>query len=275
MSAQTPRVPQPTAVILGVTADIGRETAHRFLRDGWRVIGLGRSRERLDAIAGNFGITTISCDLGDVASVRTAIAAVRDLAPQWDLFLSCAGTMEPIGPFFSASFDEWERSVTLNVTAQLRVLHGIWPARRADAIVDAILLAGGGTNGPFPNYSAYCVSKIALIKACELLDNEEAAINAFAIGPGFVRTRIHDETRRAGAAAGDILDKTNRFYETPGTSFDDIYAHVRWCMAAGREVAGGRNFSTVHDAWRGSGQSLREQLAHDANAFRLRRREPG
>ena len=28
--------------------------------------------------------------------------------------------------------------------------------------------AGGGTNNPFTNYSAYCVSKIALIKMCEL-----------------------------------------------------------------------------------------------------------
>ncbi len=52
-------------------------------------------------------------------------------------------------------------------------------------------MAGGGTNNPFTNYSAYCVAKIALIKMTELLDDEEKKLNIFIIGPGFVRTRIH------------------------------------------------------------------------------------
>ena len=100
----------------------------------------------------------------------------------WNLFVSAAGTMEPIAPFFSADFDVWEQSVTVNSTAQLRVLHGLWPQRSRDP-VDVMLMAGGGTNNPFTNYSAYCVSKIALIKMCELLDDEEDDLNIFIIGP--------------------------------------------------------------------------------------------
>ena len=57
------------------------------------------------------------------------------------------------------------RSVVVNSTAQLRVLHAIWPCRQPGP--DIMLMAGGGTNNPFPNYSAYCVSKIMLIKMCE------------------------------------------------------------------------------------------------------------
>jgi NAD(P)-dependent dehydrogenase (short-subunit alcohol dehydrogenase family) len=138
-----------------------------------------------------------------------------------------------------------------------------------------MLLAGGGTNNPMTNYSAYCAAKIALIKMCELIDDEEAGINAFIIGPGFVRTRIHEETLRAGAAAGAGLDKTRAFLATPGSSHDHIYSHMTWCIAQGRAVAGGRNFSTVHDPWRGGGAALAADLKLDPDAFRLRRRPTG
>jgi NAD(P)-dependent dehydrogenase (short-subunit alcohol dehydrogenase family) len=263
------------AIVLGVTGDIGREIARRLLADGWLVIGLGRSADRLDRVADRPEFRFISCDLSSRQSILEAIETFKLTGASWDLFVSAAGTMEPIGPFFSLDFDRWEQSVIANATAQLRVLHGLWPNRRPGGVVDVMLMAGGGTNNPFPNYSAYCVSKIALIKMCELIDDEEPNVNAFIIGPGFVKTRIHDETLRAKAEAGENYRRTLDFLETPGTSFDDIYAHMLWCMSAGRRAAGGRNFSTVHDFWRDGGERLLEKLPNDPDAFRLRRRNPG
>ena len=137
-----------------------------------------------------------------------------------------------------------------------------------------MLMAGGGTNNPFTNYSAYCVSKIALIKMCELLDDEEPDLNMFIIGPGFVQTRIHQETLRAGEQAGDGYQKTVDFLETEGTSMDDIYANLKWCIEHGKPVAGGRNFSTVHDPWRDGGEALRQRLDDHPDAYRLRRAQP-
>lgn len=247
------------AVVLGITADIGRGLAERLLVDGWEVTGLGRDLSRAEGI----GARLVPCDVTDPVNVREAATRVG----AWDLFVSSVGTMEPIGPFFDLDFDAWERSIIINSTAQLRVLHAIWPRRGARP--DVMLMAGGGTNNPFPNYSAYCAAKILLIKMCELIDDEVPEANAFIIGPGFTRTRIHDETLRAGASAGDGLAKTRAFLETEGTSLDDIYAHMRWCMA-NRDAASGRNFSTVHDPWREDGLAAR--LAGDADAFRLRRR---
>lgn len=260
-----------TAFVLSATADIGRGLSERLLADGWRVVGTGRSRQRAESLLRHSRFSFISCDLDDKASVEAAVATFAALDAPWDLFVSSAGTMEPIGPFFEVNFDDWERSIQVNSTAQLRVLHGLWPSRRADGVVDAMLMAGGGTNNPFTNYSAYCASKIMLIKMCELLDDEADHLNIFIIGPGYVRTRIHQETLRAGAAAGSGLERTKRFLEQPGTSIDDIYANLRWCMAQGRTVSGGRNFSTLHDAWRNGGMELIEGLHGDPDAFRLRR----
>jgi len=264
-----------TAFVLSATADIGHGIAERLLADGWRVVGTGRAADRVADLLAHPRFSFLGCDLDDRDSIAAAVESFAAEGTPWDLFVSSAGTMEPIGPFFDLDFDAWERSIRVNSTAQLRVLHGLWKARRRGANVDAMLMAGGGTNNPFTNYSAYCAAKIMLIKMCELLDDEAEALNIFIIGPGYVRTRIHEETLRAGAAAGEGLEKTMRFLQDEGTPIDDIYAHMRWCMQQGRGVAGGRNFSTVHDRWGDGGLELIEGLRDDPNGFRLRRSPAG
>lgn len=264
-----------TAFVLGASADIGRALCERLLKDGWRVAGTGRNDARLGDLKKNPNFSFTHCDLDEKGAVRNLAGEFSRLGWQWDLFISSVGALEPIGPFFETDFDAWRKSFVLNSVAQLGVLHAVWPQRRPGETVHAMLMAGGGVNNPFPNYSAYCAAKIALIKMCELLDNEEKQLNIFIIGPGFVRTRIHEETLKAGAGAGPGLAKTMEFMKSEGTAMDDIYAHLLWCMRAGREVSGGRNFSTVHDPWRDGGAALANDLRKSADGFRLRRAKAG
>jgi NAD(P)-dependent dehydrogenase (short-subunit alcohol dehydrogenase family) len=264
-----------TAIVLGATADIGRYLAERLSSDDWNIVGIGRTADRLRELEKIPNLKAYQCAIASSDDVTRLADEVRAAGCEWELFVSCVGTTEPIGKFFEVDFDAWERSITVNFTAQLRVLHALWPLRRPDRIVDVMFLAGGGTNGRFPNYSAYCASKIALIKMCELIDDEASDANVFIIGPGYTRTRIHEETLRAGpVAAGDEYAKVRAYLEGQGTSFDDIYQHMRWCMRNGRKVAGGRNFSTVHDRWRDGGEALARELMGNSDAFRLRRRQP-
>ena len=248
------------AVISGITADIGTALAERLIADGWSVTGLGRKLERL----GDIGAKLIDVSLDDSVQLADACSKIEP----WDLYISCVGTMQPIGPFFSSNFDQWQNTIELNSLSQLRVLHLLWENRKVKP--DVMFLAGGGTNNPMSNYSAYCVSKIFLIKMMELLADEELEANFFINGPGFVRTKIHEETLIAGENAGSGLKKTQDFLASDeGTSMDDIYQHMLWCMQH-RSAATGRNFSTVHDSWR-EGSSLAERLVNNTDAFRLRR----
>lgn len=262
-----------TALVLGITADIGRAIAERLLSDNWNVIGLGRTLDRVSDLQGRKNLHLISSDVSKPTSIERAISELRELNLQWELFVSSVGTLEPIGKFFDLGFDAWERSLTVNFTGQLRVLHGAWAYRNLKSIVNIMLLAGGGTNSPFLNYSSYCVSKIALIKMCELISAETPEANAFIIGPGYVRTRIHEETLRAGPdAAGEAYQNTLDLLRGEGTSFNDIYEHMKWCISQGPSVVAGRNFSTVHDPWRHGAMALAGRLVNHLDAFRLRRR---
>jgi NAD(P)-dependent dehydrogenase (short-subunit alcohol dehydrogenase family) len=264
---------QPTVFILGGSADIGVELASRYLDAGCRVVLTYRRREALERLAGRPGFAAIACDVASPDSIAAAAAEFAKLGWRWDKFLSIVGTMEPIGPFFELDFAEWSRSITVNAIGQLHVLHALYPHRRQPGEVGAMFMAGGGTNNPFTNYSAYAASKIFLIKMAELLDDESADLNVFVVGPGFVRTKIHGESLAAGAQPGANRQKTLDFLGTPGTSHEDIFACIEWCFDQGRPVAGGRNFSVVHDPWRDGGPALKAALTEDPNLYKMRRRQ--
>ncbi len=87
-----------------------------------------------------------------------------------------------------------------------------------------------------------------------------------------MRTKIHDQTLKAESRAGANQRRVEEFLRSkdPGTSHDDIYACLRWCMSAGKGVVGGRNISLVHDAWK-DGAALGQWLAGVSNRYKLRR----
>jgi NAD(P)-dependent dehydrogenase (short-subunit alcohol dehydrogenase family) len=264
---------QKTVFILGISSDIGKALAQRFVRDNCAVIGTYRNPGGIQDLSSQPATSLLRCNIEQADSVTEAINEYRSLSRPWDIFISCAGTMEPIGGFFEGDFDTWEQSVLLNSTAQLRVLHALYPYRRPGQISHVAYFAGGGTNNPFTNYSAYCVSKIMLIKMCELLDDETKDLNVFIVGTGWVRTKMHTQTLNNQGTAGNNYQRTVEFIrsDNPGTSFDDIYNCINWCVTQGRAITGGRNFSVVHDPWRQGGENLARLLRDDVNKFKLRR----
>lgn len=247
--------------ILSISSDIGRALALEYVNNGYEVIGTFRQKESvIDLLSLKDKIHLLFCDTSFSLSIELMINGFRTISKPWDIFISCVGTMEPIGPFFSQDFDAWEKSVIVNSTAQLRVLRELWPYRRKKQLCHAAFFAGGGTNNPLPNYSAYAASKVFLIKMCELLDSENPDLNVFIVGPGFLPTKIH----RSHNLDFLSLRKDN-------ASFRDIYDCINWCVVSGKGVVGGRNISVVHDPWRNGGEVLLKQLKEDPNKFKLRR----
>jgi len=261
----------PHAAIIGVGSDIGRELAARFLADGWTVWGTARTAA---AVAGlDAGIAAVPCDLPDRNAVASCIEAYGRTGASWDILVIAVGTEEPIGRFLDCDADAWERGIEVNALSPLRLVRGLHPFRRPGGAASVAFFAGAGTNNAAPAYSAYCASKIMLMKMCELLDAESDDTSYFIVGPGIVRTKIHEQTLAAPDRSGANYDKVIHFLASadPGTSHDDIYACLRWCAAAGKAAIGGRNIALVHDAWRGGGATLLGALTADPNLYKLRR----
>jgi NAD(P)-dependent dehydrogenase (short-subunit alcohol dehydrogenase family) len=263
-----------TVFILGGSAEIGYALAERYLATGCRVAVTYRRRDGIADLIGTPHLAAFELDVMEPNSVTRMVSQFSALGWRWDQFLSSVGTMEPIGPFFDVDFDQWQQSIIINALGQLRVLHALFPHRRISGNNGVMFFAGGGTNNPFTNYSAYAASKIFLIKMAELLDDETGDLNVFVVGPGFVRTGIHQETLKAAQRAGKNLQKTLDFLKQDGTSLDVIFECIEWCFEQDRKATGGRNFSTVHDPWRDDSAGFVSELLSDTDVCKLRRRPP-
>lgn len=263
--------PGRTIFILSASSDIGRAIMRDYLAEGHTVVGTSRDIARLSEFADHPRAVLLPLDLDDPRAAAGAAAELEAKGLAWQVFIACNGTMEPIGPFMELDGSAWAGSINSNAVSPCLTLQHLYPHRARGEECAAVFMAGGGTNNPFTNYSAYCLSKILLIKMCELLDDEVPDLKTFIVGPGYVRTKIHKETLRAGGNAGANLEKTKAFLEGAGTSMADIKACIDWGLAQRRDVIGGRNLSVVHDPWQMNGQFLADQLASDRNRFKLRR----
>jgi len=268
----TATIPTSVVLIVSVTSDIGTQLAHHYLARGHVVCGTYRSKLP-PSLEGNDRFHSFACDVSSPLCKDAIKQFFTQSGLRWTVFISCVGQLDPIGLFFESDFETWADSVHTNSTAQLRALHASYPFRCTSDSSHAVFFAGGGTNGVFRAYSAYCVGKIALIKMCELLDDEAPELNTFIVGTGWVRTKIHAQTIAAGSRAGINWGTTQAFAAdaSKGTSYTDIASLIDWGIERGKPVAGGRNFSVVHDAWREGGHALENSLRMDPNKFKLRR----
>lgn len=255
-------------IIISISSDIGLALSRAWLARGHEVWGTYRTHSAgLDEIE-RLGAKTVPCDLAVGASIDSACSMLTERAAGWNVLVQGAGRQDPVGLFQDTAFNEWEESVTVNFTAQMRVTRNLLPSRGSDPFV--LFFAGGGTNNATANYSAYTISKIALIKMCELLDAEVPDTRFAILGPGWVRTKIHESTLRAGARAGSNLQRTKE--KLAGDELVPMSRVVEccdWMIAAPRDVVSGRNISLVYDDW--GSPELDQLLKSDPNMYKLRR----
>ena len=234
------------AIILGGTSDIGKEIAKRLLRDGWEVTGTYRNEK-----PSTDGVKFHRCDLP---------FGLECFIEEWDLFVSCVGTMEPIGPFVKTwgKADGAWWNMGANLLWPLQELRKQLPLRNPKASI--MFSSGANTNSAHPNYFAYSIAKIATIKAMELLDAELPDCKCFALGPGYILTKMHEQIRRAGLEPAPKLK---------GATHDDVYECLMWAHSQPKSVIGGRNIAAHTDDWRNP--AFAEMLSANPEIYKLRR----
>jgi NAD(P)-dependent dehydrogenase (short-subunit alcohol dehydrogenase family) len=255
-------------IVLSASSDIGGHLVEHYLGQGAEVVATYRSRTPQVIELEKLGVRLFPVDIKSGNQVASFVEQLAASNFSWDTLISAVGLLDPIGPFFSSNFDDWENSVITNSTAQLRVLHAIHGLRDRSRL----FFAGGGTNGPFDNYSAYCIGKIALIKMTELLHSEYSDLQVSIIGTGWVNTKIHHQTLAARESAGLNFATTRDFMASSdgvGVSLETVTECIDWCLSAPRSAVGGRNFSLVNDKWRQP--QFIEELIENPNNYKLRR----
>ena len=251
-------------LIIGARSGIGEALSDHLKTLGEKVIGTSRSISKSDEDADEDFIL-------DVSSLDSIRSFVERFSQEyvWERLVFCPAVMSPIGPFREVNIDEWVSTFNINFTNQAYLLRKLLPSRLGE-MPRVIFFAGGGTNSAPKNYSAYTISKIALIKLVELLNEEMDGVCFTILGPGWVNTKIHEQSLAQGLEKLEAFKETKRrIRENDFVSMEKVVRSVMWVLSQSKEIVGGRNFSTAHDPF--DSDDFIGLISSDYDALKLRR----
>lgn len=258
-------------LVTGGSHGIGLEVSRELARRGARVLVAAREPGGIDAALDRLegsGHEGIGLDVSDPRAWEDAAARI-DAGGELHGLVTAAGVLGPIGTLEDLAPAELIETVGVNLVGTMLSLRFAVPRLRA-AGGRAVTFSGGGGTGALPRYDAYAVSKAAVVRLTEnIAAGGEIEINA--VAPGFVATRMHDGTLRAGpqVAGQSYYDYTCRQLREGGFPRSEAAALVAFLL--GRAAAGisGRLISAQWDPWRED--AFRERLRIDSDLAKLRR----
>jgi 3-oxoacyl-[acyl-carrier protein] reductase len=158
-------------------------------------------------------INGISADVTNLEQVENAINLIEDSYGKLNGVIHSAGVYGPIGKITDVNPESWFDAIRINLFGTFLVSRQSIMRMQKNGVRGKIaLFSGGGAASPFPNFTSYASSKVGVVRfsesvALEFLD-DHISINS--IAPGFVATRLHEQTLAAGPrlAGKNFYDQT-------------------------------------------------------------------
>ena len=202
-------------IITGGSVGIGHIVARCLAKEGATIFLIARHEKDLKQAIGVLDISSsqrheyFCLDVSDTKGVKELKEKIEARFLVHGL-VNCAGVYGPIGKTHEIEIDKFITALGINLIGTLNMCHYFIPLLMRSGRGKVVNFAGGGAASAFPNYSAYAVSKVAVVRFTENMGLEYAdSLDVNAVSPGFVVTRIHDDTLAVGGAAGtEFLKKT-------------------------------------------------------------------
>ena len=207
-------------LITGGSMGIGFASAIECARMGANLTICARNRPEIDSALSqlrdmfpNLSINGISADVTDLHQIERVIDLLEESHGPLNGVIHSAGVYGPIGRITDVNPEEWLEALKINLYGTFLVTRqAIKRMQNNNTRGRIALFSGGGAATPFPNFTSYASSKVGVVRfsesvALEYLD-ENISINA--IAPGFVATRLHQQTVDAGPtlAGKSFYDQT-------------------------------------------------------------------
>ncbi|MEA3039555.1 MAG: serine 3-dehydrogenase [Sphingomonadales bacterium] len=197
-----------TLFITGATAGIGAASARRFAKGGWRVIGTGRRRERLDALASELGeaFLPVEADVRDVPAMDAAVDALPEAFRAVDLLLNNAGLAPPLDPLQEADLAPSVQSIETNITGLVALTRKLLPGliERRGAVIN---LSSVAATYPYRGGAVYGGTKAFVTQFSLDLrsDLHGTGVRVTSIEPGMIETEFTLVRNGWDQAASDAL----------------------------------------------------------------------
>jgi len=188
-------------LVTGASSGIGRAVALALGREGASVAAAGRRADRLAEVVAAIGkaggrAVAATGDARDPATAPAWVRAALDAFGRLDGLVNGAGVIGN-GMIAEVAVEEWDRVMDSNLRSVFLVTRAAAPEliKTRGAIVNVSSVAGGSR--PYPNLSAYCVSKagVRMLTECAALEYAPHGVRVNAVSPGVVVTELHTVTR--------------------------------------------------------------------------------
>lgn len=196
-------------LITGASSGIGAATARAAAREGFKLVLAARSRDKLEALAQEFGpenVLAVRCDVTSMEDQHAMVEEATERFGRLDVVFANAGRGGSPGGFSGADVEAWRNMILTNVYGVGLTLQATLPALRASR--GHVLLTGsaaGRTTIPGSMYSAtkWAVSGIGYNLREEL---RGSGIRVTLIEPGMVDTGFFDEPPEHALQDKDIAN---------------------------------------------------------------------
>lgn len=183
-----------TILVTGGTRGIGRAITEKLLSEGHKVFAVYKeSTKQANELAEKYGdqVAILQTNLADKEQVSQLIENLKDT--QFDGIVNNAGIVY-LTKWEDFNFDEWEETLAVNLTAPIKLVHGLRNnLKDGGAVVN--IASVDGFCAAFDTV-AYAASKAALISVTKslaaILGSRGVRVNA--IAPGWVETEMTADT---------------------------------------------------------------------------------
>ena len=223
-----------TAFITGATSGFGDAITRRLSLEGYKIIALGRRKERLEKLAGELGNThIIAADIRDKKAVFDAVKNLPENFKDIEVLVNNAGLALGQERTIDASIEDFETMVDTNIKGLLYSTKAVLPImtqRKSGYIFNLGSVAG---HWPYPGGNVYGGTKAFVKQFSYNLRNDllGTGIRVTEIAPGLCKTEFSEVRFKGDKAKADSIYANTQFITA-----DDIATMVLNCLNLPKSV---------------------------------------
>lgn len=185
------------AIITGATRGIGRAIADEFIKAGAKVLLTGTKQNEIDKLNSendNPAIKWLLADFSTSDSIDSFLNELKNIS-SIDICVNNAG-INIIKPFDTVSKDEYERLMSVNLTAPFSIVQKIIPSMKKQSFGRIVNFASIWSQVSKTGRSIYTISKTGLVGFTKAMAVEYASSNILvnAVSPGFTLTELTESS---------------------------------------------------------------------------------
>ncbi|PSQ71421.1 MAG: 3-oxoacyl-[acyl-carrier-protein] reductase [Bacteroidetes bacterium QH_9_67_14] len=190
-------------LVTGGSKGIGRAAAHRFARQGARVVLTSRHLDEVSDVAEEIASATgqdtlpLEADIADPAAVEAAYDELISRFGRLDALFANAGVNGQWAPIEELSVEDWRKTIDINLTGTFLTLkHAVPHLKETEGAIVITSSINGTRDFSLSGATAYASSKAGQRTLAQMLALELApdGVRVNVICPGTIDTEIEENT---------------------------------------------------------------------------------